>query len=101
MWQVDPNPDQYYTVLPRNMIATKFPGYFWDFKEKVLYSLKVGGVLRPMKVQKPFWLRIHGRSFLIPEGYRVSVRGKRRSLTFHYLWGLRPKVVEIPVERAK
>ena len=30
----------------------KLPGYFWDVNSHKLYSIKIGGVLREMKVQR-------------------------------------------------
>ena len=39
--------------LPDNFIATKFNGYFFNVENETLYSLKVKGVLRPMKLLKP------------------------------------------------
>jgi hypothetical protein len=43
-----------------------FPGYFWDVTEHKLYSIKVGGVLRELKVQR-MWASVYhyggGRRF--------------------------------------
>ncbi len=30
----------------------KLPGYFWDVEKHKMYSIKVGGVLRELKVQR-------------------------------------------------
>ena len=35
-------------TLPKDFVAIKFPGYFWNIKEQRLYSMKVTGVLRPL-----------------------------------------------------
>jgi hypothetical protein len=71
-------------TLPKEFVATKFPGYFWNTSEKKLYSVKVSGYLHPLRYTRasPF---THG-----VEGYRVSVSGERRWLTLAYLNKLRP-----------
>ena len=62
-------------TLPINMTATKYPGYFWDVIEQRLYSLKVTGVLRPIKLTQP-----NNFNKLHEPGYRVSVNGKPKML---------------------
>jgi hypothetical protein len=32
-------------TLPKDFVATKHDGYFWNLKEQKLYSIKVGGTL--------------------------------------------------------
>lgn len=65
-------------VLPFGFTATEFPGYFWDTRGHKLYSLKIGGELRPVKLvpieQK--WWNSHQRE----DGYRISHKGTRRWL---------------------
>jgi len=39
--------------LPEEFIGTKFDGYFFNTKNETLYSIKVQGVLRPMKLRYP------------------------------------------------
>jgi len=68
-------------VLPKNFVMTKYPGYFWNVKERKLYSIKVTGELRPMKFHKGGnfgWVRVE-------PGYQVSVNGQKRRLTLDYL----------------
>ncbi len=67
-------------TLPPNFMATKFPGYFWNVESKQLFSIKVGGVLRPLKLTKPsYWNK------LWCPAYRISVQGVDRWLTTDYL----------------
>lgn len=62
-------------TFPDGFVATRFPGYFWNTTDEKLYTMKVTGVLRPMRISTP------------PPGqpdhasYRVSVNGVRRRLT--------------------
>ena len=67
-------------TLPVNFVATKYPGYFWHIPTQALYSLKVDGVLSPLKITGPN----HWNKWTEP-GYRVSVQGVRRSLMLSYL----------------
>ena len=79
-------------TLPETFTATKYPGYFWDTKGEMLYSLKTGGVLRPMKMTYPNrW-----NNARLPY-YGVSHEGKRRWLTITYLKSLKLEDSEIPV----
>jgi hypothetical protein len=71
-------------TLPREFVATKFPGYFWNTTEKKLYSVKVSGYLHPLKSIKPS----HFNDWTA--GYKVSVQGERRWLRLDYLNRLRP-----------
>jgi len=89
--------------LPKDLTATKFPGYFWDVKEHVLYSIKVGGVLKPLKRRDAKYL-VHNTKW----GWRidcekwiwqVSVEGRKRLLTDKYLHSLKLEDSEIPVEQ--
>ena len=68
-------------TLPVDFVATRYPGYFWNVKEKKLYTLKVTGELRPMKFQKGG--RFYGR--IIEPGYKISVNGVRRKYNMKYL----------------
>ena len=53
------------------------PGYLWHIEEKRLYSLKIGGVLRPLKMQKYDWKT--GRP-IHWEHYQISTKGRRFSI---------------------
>jgi hypothetical protein len=75
-------------VFPHNLVLTKYPGYYWDVQEKVLYSIKVTGNLR--KMAPPVSWR-NG-----PLGYPVSVNGRKRKLVVSYLNKLKvPNTVQM------
>lgn len=80
-------------TLPPEFTATKYLGYFWNTKDHQLYSLKVGGYLKPMVLTKP-----NKWNQLTEPVYRVSVDGRRRYLTLSSLTKLKePKDSTIPV----
>ena len=64
-------------TFPHEFIETKFAGYFWHTVEKQLYSIKVSGILTPLKMRKCYM--VMGRLVNI-DNYRVSVGGDRRTL---------------------
>lgn len=72
-------------TLPTEFVATRYPGYFWNVKEKKLYSLKVTGELRPMAFHRG------GRFFgvTVEPGYQISVNGRKRKYTMQYLGSLK------------
>jgi hypothetical protein len=72
-------------TLPKDFVATRYPGYFWNVVEKKLYTIKVSGELRPMTFQ-------HGGNFYghrIEPGYQISVKGRKRKYTLDYLGSLK------------
>lgn len=72
-------------TLPKEFVATRYPGYFWNLSDKKLYSLKVTGELRPMAFHK-------GGTFFgnhIAPGYQISVNGRKRRFTMEYLGSLK------------
>ena len=80
-------------VLPFGFTATKYPGYFWDTNHHKLYSIKVGGELRPLPLltmKNKWW-----NSYQKEDGYRVSHKGKHRYLYVSELMKL--KVVDSTV----
>ena len=61
--------------LPDELIAVpRYHGYFWNPKEQVLYSIKVGGVLRALTLSYSFYIRGHHR---VESGFSVSRNGKK------------------------
>jgi hypothetical protein len=69
-------------ILPPGLTPTKYPGYYYDMGEKQLYSIKQGGVLRPIKYQpSSFWNKGNG-------GYTISHKGQKRYLIDEYLQAL-------------
>jgi len=79
--------------LPSEFAATWFPGYFWNVYEERLYSLKIDGILKPLKLIRPN----HFNNWKEP-GYRVSVGGFRRVMPLSRLKKLTCKDEEIPVK---
>ena len=72
-------------TLPKDFVATRYPGYFWNVAEKKLYSIKVTGELRPMTFHKGGnfgWVRVE-------PGYQISVKGRKRRYTLEYLTTLK------------
>ena len=65
----------------------KFPGYYWNTITKSIYSIKVGGILTPLKFHKPFY--INGKMTL--PGYKLSLKGRRYTLTSEAIDGLLAK----------
>ena len=75
-------------ILPFGFTATKYPGYFWDTRKHKLYSLKICGELREIKMTRmseKWW-----KSLQREDGYRVSHRGQRRWLYVSDLKKLTP-----------
>lgn len=68
-------------TLPDDFVQLSIPGYYWNTAEHVLYSCKITGVLRPMKLQKSRWIR----GMYFEEGYQISHNGVRRGITKRYL----------------
>jgi hypothetical protein len=84
-------------TLPKDFVATRYPGYFWNVEEKRLYSVKVTGELRPMTLQRGGTFYGH----VIEPGYQISVGGCKRRYTMKYLASLKPtnKIQEIKVAK--
>lgn len=72
-------------TLPKDFVATRYSGYFWNVKEKRLYTIKVTGELRPMAFNPGG--RFYGVTHL--PGYQISVKGMKRKLTMDYLGTLK------------
>ncbi len=72
--------------FPPYFVKIKYPGYFWNVKEQVLYSIKIHGVLTPLKLKKAFrGMTKQGVLIEHPEGYGISFQGKRKHLPLDYL----------------
>jgi hypothetical protein len=72
-------------TLPRDFVATRYPGYFWNVVEKKLYSIKVTGELKAMTFNKGG--TFYGVTY--PAGYRISVQGRKRTYPMDYLLSLK------------
>lgn len=58
--------------FPPEFTALIYPGYFWNVRDKKLYSVKVNGILKPLKLQ-----RAHRYNHYVV-GYQISVDGNKR-----------------------
>lgn len=79
-------------TFPPEFTATKYPGYFWHTTEQKLYSIKIGGVLRPLYLCKANKFN-HGMA-----GYKISVNGKKKYLWESTLKKLKIKDSVVPVQ---
>jgi len=79
------------------------PGYFWDVKKEKLFSIKIGGVLRELKMltahpamfthRTSRWLNLKpGQRY-----YRVSVEGRNRYLPLAGLKKLEVVHYDMPI----
>lgn len=93
-------------TLEPQFIATKYPGYFFNSDDEQLYSLKVDGVLKPLKFHKPnhfnhlfnFPVKLRdGSRVWTTGGYYVSVKGNKKFYPIEALKDLVPTNVTIPV----
>ena len=80
-------------TLPKGFTATRFPGYFWDTNSQQLFSIKIDGVLKPLKPVFP-----NRFNHLNAPGYRVSHKGVRKFMSLLYLKNLSIKDSEIPLK---
>lgn len=74
-------------TFPPEYVATRLSGYFWNTRTQRLYSIKVSGVLRELKVTKP-----NKWNELSEPAYRVSDRGRR---TYLFV----PELIKIPANQ--
>jgi hypothetical protein len=81
-------------TLPPEFVATKYPGYFWNYSTMKLYSLKVSGELRPLKHITPNYFNNWHCG-----GYRVSVNGVRKNLFDDYLHTIKPSDTQIQIRK--
>ncbi len=81
-------------TLPPEFTATRYPGYFWNIKTQKLFSLKVSGELRELKLIRPN----HWNGWKDP-GYRVSHEGVRKVMSLPYLQTLKLKDSKIKIKK--
>lgn len=79
------------TLPPEYKAIRKFPGYFWNTNEQKLYSIKNGGILKPLKPAN----HLSGYGPCDPH-YQVSINGNRRYIFLHKLDKLLVDPYEIP-----
>jgi len=64
-------------VFPKAFVKIHHPGYFWNVDEHALYTMKVTGVLRPLKLTTQWDSRINRYATNGVQGYRLSVSGEK------------------------
>lgn len=77
-------------TLPLPFVAISYPGYFWNLSDHQLYSLKVGGVLRPLRLQRK-------NAYHEEDCYYISHEGQKFVINKSTLMVLEEKDSEIPV----
>ena len=82
--------------FPKEFVAIKYPGYFWNLNEQKLYSIKISGMLHPLS--GPYTPNVFNN---FTTGYTVSVKGRKRIVDIEYLKNLKPADSVIPLERKK
>jgi hypothetical protein len=82
-------------TIPGELIAVpKWHGYFWHPTEKIVYSLKVGGVLKPLKFHPAY--RNDRLGICVPAGFQFSKRGKKFRMAITILRELKPYDYKVP-----
>ena len=79
--------------FPENFIATPWDGYFWNTKEQILYSIKIGGVLKPLKVKVPNYFNRATLPF-----YELSINGRPKYVSIAHLKILQEKPYTIKIK---
>ena len=96
-----------FVTFKPEFIATKYPGYFFNISDEKLYSMKIDGVLKPLKFYKPnqfnhLWRHMltlaDGSKVTTEGGYYCSVKGMRRFYPIERLKELKPEPHVIPVK---
>jgi len=89
------------TLPPEFVAIDEYPGYFWNIDEQRLYSIKIGGVLKRLRWQRPNHynkLREKFPDVNVQYGYQLSHEGKRFWVHDQYLKNLEYKDSVIPVK---
>ena len=96
-------------TFPKPYVATKYPGYFFNKEDNQLYSLKIDGVLKPIKYYKADWfnnfnlypIKLKDGTRVYSEGgYRVSVKGRRKFYPIELLKEIEEHDATMPVQEA-
>lgn len=84
-------------TLPSELIVVPgYHGYFWHPGEGVVYSLKVDGILKPLKYVSPFRGYHGGRYVDFAGGFRLSKKGRSRTVGMGFLRRLTPTDYQVP-----
>lgn len=78
-------------AFPENFVALQgLPGYFWDKQNQELYSLKVGGILRKLRLYT--YTYYYGVKRTAQPHYQLSQNNRRVVLYLHDI----PRLIEDP-----
>jgi hypothetical protein len=64
--------------LPAGFVSIEYPGYFWHVPSQSLWTMKVDGILKPMKSRNiPYYI---ARQYNLPTQpcYQLSVGGRKK-----------------------
>jgi hypothetical protein len=78
-------------TIPSELIAVpNYHGYYWHPGEGVVYSMKVDGILKPLKKKKAFGEH--------PSGYPLSRKGKSSTKPLEFFRRLTPQDYKVPYQ---
>lgn len=63
-------------IFPPPFVKTRYNGYFFNTENKILYSIKVGGVLVPLKYREAYKNIQFGVD--CPPGFNISINGRKK-----------------------
>lgn len=73
-------------ILPKELLPLKYNGYFWNPENETVYSIKIDGILKPLK--KLGWFRYGKHKF--PPGFNISHQGRKIRLNLEDLRKIKP-----------
>jgi len=94
-------------TLPKEFVATRWDGYFFNTKDEQLYSLKIDGMLKPLKFRTPnpfnhigrFMVKLtNGSRVKCTGGFNVSVKGQKKFYPLEQLKELKEHDAIFPVK---
>lgn len=80
-------------TLPKEYVPLKYDGYFWNITDCQLYSVKVTGMLKPLKKSRLWQDGMHVSNVI---GYNISVAGRKRFVSVSDLVKLTPADTVFP-----
>lgn len=85
-------------TLPKEFVALPQPGYFWNLNDQKLYSCKVTGMLKPLKISSlGLWHNGRWNADRTVPGYWMSEKKKRKFISLVDLKKLRTAKSVFPV----
>ena len=81
-------------TLPKQFIAIRYPGYFWNTDDEKLYSVKITGALKTLALNNGWDYALSRRC---EPCYNVSVNGRKQRIFLSELKTLKPKKQTFPI----